>query len=103
MAFELAWADRSRRTPVGAGEGRSGWSVHGHLLAAHALVAAADRSIRTPTSGVWPSTAQHVEHAEEDVLPGIPGQQPIDELASAAHDLAGQTDERVDEGFELHG
>src|SRR5438270_13340389 len=64
--------------------------------------AAAGRTIRTPTS--WPaaSTPQHVHQAEEDRLVRVPPQQPVDQLAAAADDLARQAHEGVDERLELH-
>src|SRR5215472_14376604 len=66
-----------------------------------ALGARGDRGIRTPTSG-WPrSTTQHAQQPKEDRLVRIPRQQPVDELPPGAHQLAGQTHERLDKRLEL--
>src|SRR5262245_36116553 len=67
-----------------------------------ALGAAADRSIRTPTSGISASTPQHVQQAEEDRLVPIPPQQAVDQLPARTDDLARQAYEGMDEGLELY-
>src|SRR5208283_4514129 len=66
-----------------------------------ALGAVVDRSIRTPTSWVSPSTPQRIDQTEEDRLVGIPPQQPIDQLAARPHDLARQPHKRIHKGLEL--
>ena len=42
------------------------------------------------------------QEAKEDVLPGVPGQQPEDHASPAHEDLAGYIDERPEEGAEVH-
>src|SRR4051812_5012780 len=66
-----------------------------------ALGAAADRSIRTPTSRAATSTAQHVQQAEEDRLVRVPPQQAIDQFPTGPEDLARQTHEGIHERLEL--
>src|SRR5216683_7592156 len=63
--------------------------------------AVGDRSIRTPTSKVTPSASQGQYEAEEDGLVRVPRQQTVHQLATGAHDLAGQAHEGVDKRLEL--
>src|ERR1700679_2497669 len=65
-------------------------------------VAAADRSVPTPTSRESSSTAQDVEQSEEDRLPRVPGQQAIHQPTARADDLTRQTQERIHKRLELH-
>src|ERR1700722_1776348 len=68
--------------------------------------AAADRSIRTPASGEYHSAAERTTelggHATERILPGIPGQQPVHELATRVDDLARDANEGRNKRAELH-
>src|SRR5258708_5324545 len=65
-------------------------------------VAAAGRSVRTPTSRLPASTAQDVEQAEEGGLPRVPRQQPIHQPSARADDLARQPQERIHKRLELY-
>src|SRR3954447_11614409 len=65
-----------------------------------ALGAAADRSIRTPTSGNTTSTPQHADQAEEDRLVRIPPEQAVDQFPPRANDLARQPHEYLHERLE---
>src|SRR5579864_7897448 len=66
-----------------------------------APVAAADRSIRTPTSSLHPSTTHDRQHTEEDRLVGIPRQQPVHQPATRPYDLARQTHKGIDKRLEF--
>ena len=48
------------------------------------------------------STTQNVEQAEEDRLPRVPGQQPIDQPATGADNLTRQTHKGIHKGLEFH-
>ena len=65
-----------------------------------------DRGIRTPTSGTGhlaqPALVQPLDQSEEDSLPRVPGQQPVDQPSSAPHDLAWHLDESRTERREFH-
>src|SRR5581483_1035731 len=77
--------------------------LHRHLLEPFSVhVAVADRSVRTPISARGLSAAQNVEHAEEDRLPWVPGQQPVHQAAAGADDLARHTQEGIHKCLELH-
>ena len=65
-----------------------------------------DRGIRTPTSVVHPSalpaSVQPLDQPQEDALPRVPRQQPVDQPPSTPHDLARHLDERRAVRRELH-
>src|SRR4051794_18658521 len=58
--------------------------------------ASGDRGIRTPTSVAGPSAqpalGQPLDQSEEDPLPRVPGQHPVDHPSSTPHDLARHPD-----------
>src|SRR5436305_9843077 len=80
--------------------------LHQDLTASLCSMARRDRGVRTPTSGAGPSAhpapVQPLDQAEEDALPRVPGQHPVDQLASTPHDLARHLDESRAERRELH-
>jgi hypothetical protein len=60
--------------------------THGRLLCLLCPRGRGGRSVRTPTSRLLTSTVQHIEHAEEDGLPGVPRQQSIHQPTAGADD-----------------
>ena len=68
--------------------------------------ASRDRGIRTPTSVARPSAqpalVQPLDQSQEDALPRVPGQHPVDQSSSSPHDLTRHLDERRAVRRELH-
>src|SRR6516225_1148004 len=64
-----------------------------------------DRGIPTPASSsivsAQPAAIEPLDQSQEYSLPGIPGQQPIDQPAATPDDLAGHVDHRRAERPEL--
>src|SRR3954454_10176439 len=65
-----------------------------------------DRGIRTPTSisnrSTLPAPVKPLDQSEEDPLPWIPRQQPVNQPPSTSHDLAWHLDQRRAVRRELH-
>src|SRR6266508_3340346 len=80
---------------------RLAWAFASWFFLLKAQGAAADRSIRTPTSVATASTSQHMRHAEEQPLIRVPRQQAKQQTTAGADELAGQTHKRLHERREL--
>src|SRR5271165_1525899 len=86
--------------------------LQSRIVSPHALLpflcsaACRDRGIRTPTSGTGPSAQpalmQPLDQSQEDALPRVPGQHPVNQPSSTPHDLTRHLDERRAERRELH-
>src|SRR3954447_4254193 len=80
--------------------------LHQHLTAFLCSMARRDRGIRTPTSVTGPSAqpapVQPLDPSEEDALPRVPRQHPVDQPSSTPHDLTRHRDERRAVRRELH-
>src|SRR3954464_13985140 len=80
--------------------------LHQDLTASLCSTARRDRGIRTPTSVTGPSAqpalVQPLDQAEEDPLPRVPGQHPVNQPAATPHDLTRHLDESRTVGRELH-
>src|SRR5271156_2596777 len=68
--------------------------------------ASRDRGIRTPTSVAGPSAqpalVQPLDQSQEDALPRVPGQHPVNQPTSTPHDLSRHLDESRAVRRELH-
>ena len=68
--------------------------------------ASRDRGIRTPTSVTYlsaqPGLVQPLDQSQENALPRVPGQHPVNQPSSTAHDLTRHLDESRAERRELH-
>ena len=71
------------------------------FLQSIALGAAADRSIRTPTSKTAASTVQCIDQAEKRRLVWVVSQNTQDQAARLSYQLARDGDHGIDECFEL--
>src|SRR3954465_13041566 len=80
--------------------------LHHHLTASLCSMARRDRGIRTPTSVTRPSAqpapVEPLDQSEEDALPRVPRQHPVNPPSSTPHDLTRHLDERRAVRRELH-
>src|ERR1039457_139412 len=86
--------------------------LRSRIVSPHALLpflcsaASSDRGIRTPTSvtglSAQPALMQPLNQSQEDALPWVPGQHPVNQPLSAPHDLTRHLDESRAERRELH-
>src|SRR5262249_40160722 len=80
--------------------------LHQHLTASLCSMARRDRGIRTPTSvsgpSALPAPVQTLDQSEEYPLPRVPGQHPVNQASSTAHDLTRHLDQRRAVRRELH-